>query len=160
MNNHMRRFSIASLITLSWTVVGLVVSQAQEPSVSGVYSLIEVNGAELPAVSWTKNSNGDRCTEEILEGALFLDSKGRFAAFVTVRDVCLQEKGFETEANKESVIWPGSYKISGNQVTLNYDFEQWSEPDQAAINGDLLVLNLEGVGDYEGQSTEIVFRRE
>lgn len=160
MNNHMRRFSIASLITLLGTVVGLVISQAQEPSVSGVYSLIEVNGGELPAVSWTKNSNGERCTEEILEGALFLDSKGRFAAFVTERDVCLREDGLETEVNKESVIWPGSYKVSGDQVTLEYDFEQWSDPDQAAIKGDFLVLNSEGVGDYEGQSTEFVFRKD
>ncbi|MFQ6006151.1 MAG: hypothetical protein ACE5OQ_11685 [Woeseia sp.] len=159
MKNHAQRLFRVSLIAFLGFAVSWVTSQAQEVSVSGIYLLIEVNGEKLPAASWTKKSNGERCREEVLEGAMFLDSIGRFAAFVTTRDVCLDEDGSETAIKEESVIWPGSYEKSGNQVTLQYEFELWPDPDQAVLNGDLLVLKDEGVGEYEGQSTEFVLRR-
>jgi len=160
MKNHAQRLFRVSLIAFLGFAVSWVTSQAQEASVSGVYLLIEVNGEKLPAASWTKKSNGERCKTETLGGALLLDSKGRFAAFVTERNVCLHEDGSESTIKEESVIWPGSYNMSGNQVTLQYEFELWPDPDQAVLNGDHLVVKSEGVGDYEGQSTEFIFRRE
>ncbi len=141
-----------SLITFLGIAVGSGVSQAQEPSVSGVYLLIEVNGEKLPAVSWTNEPNGERCTE-ILGGAVLLDSEGRSAAFLTERDVCLHEDGSETAAMENSVIFRGKYDISGNQITIEDDFGT----DQAILKGDLLVYKTGGEGR---PITEFVLQRE
>lgn len=133
--------------------VDLGVLQDQDPSVPGVYLLIEVNGAQLPAVSWTTKPNGERCKNEILEGALFLDAEGRSAAFLTERDICLQDDGSESAVKENSVIFPGSYVASGNQITIEDDFGT----DQAVLNGDVLVYKTGGEGR---PITEFVLRRE
>ena len=155
MKKYGKKIFRVSLITFLGIAVGLGVSQAQEPSVSGVYLLIEVNGEKLPAVLKGKPNNlggcaacGERCKEEILGGALLLDSEGRSAAFLTERDVCLHEDGSETAAGENSLIFPGTYNISGNQITNETVFGT----DQAILKGDLLV--------YKTGGEEYVFQRE
>lgn len=156
MKNQLRILFVSSLIAFSGILVGSSMSLAQEATVAGIYLLIEVNGKNLPAVSETKMSNGVRCNEETLEGALIFNSDGRYAAFITSREICLHEDGSKSITKEESEIWPGSYKISDNQVTLQYDFELWPDPDHAVLKGGLLVYESGG----EGQAiTEFVFRR-
>lgn len=153
MKKYGKKFFRVSLITFLGIAVGLGVSQAQEPSVSGVYLLIEVNGEKLPAVTWTNKPNGERCKEEILGGAVLLDSEGRSAAFLTARDVCLHEDGSETAAWEGSLIFPGTYNISGNQITIEDVFGT----DQAILKGDLLVYKTGGEGR---PITEFVLQKE
>ncbi len=133
--------------------VDLGIFQDQDPSVPGVYLLIEVNGGQLPAISWTTRPNGERCKKEILEGALFLDGEGRSAAFLTERDVCLHNDGSESAVKENSVIFPGSYVVSGNQITIEDDFGT----DQAVLNGNILVYKTGGANE---PITEFAFRRE
>ncbi len=155
MSSKQRLFGISVVSFLVFSV-GLGISQTPEPSVPGIYSLIEVNGEKLPAVSWTKKSNGERCKTETLGGALLLGSEGRWASLVTERDVCLHEDGSETAGKEASIVFTGSYKVSGNKITLQ---DEGSE-DQAALEGDLLVLTVVGVGVFEGQTTKYVLRRD
>ena len=152
MKKYGKKFFRVSLITFLGIAVGLSVSQAQEPSVSGVYLLIEFNGEKLPAF-YKRKPNDERCKEEILGGALLLDSEGRSAAFLTERDVCLHEDGSETAAWEGSLIFPGTYNISGNQITIEDDFG----PSQAILKGDLLVYKIGGEGS---PITEFVLQRE
>jgi hypothetical protein len=159
MNSNSKNFVRFSLILCLLIAVGLDNTKAQEPSVSGVYTLIEVNGEKLPAVSWTKKSNGERCNEEISKGALFVDSEGRLAAFVTARDICLHEDGTETIVKEGSTIFPGSYMMSGKQLILQFELLP-EDRNQAELDGDFLVVKDEGIGEYEGQSAEFVFRRQ
>jgi len=158
MKNHLHRLFGVNLITLLGLIVAWGDSQAQEASVAGIYSLIEVDGEKLPAFSWTEKANGERCKQEILEGALLLDSEGRLAALVTERDFCAHEDGSEAAGKEASTIFPGSYKISGSQIILQ--FEIGPNPDHGVLTGDLLVVT-EGGGadDRDGRTTEYVFRR-
>ena len=117
MSSKQRLFGI-SLVAFLVLSVGSGFSQTPEPSVPGVYLLIEVNGKNLPAVSWIKKLNGKRCKTETLGGALLLDSEGRWTSLVTERDICLHEDGSETTDEEASIMFAGSYNISGNQITL------------------------------------------
>jgi hypothetical protein len=154
-NSKQRLFGII-WVALVGFAVGLGISETSEPLAPGIYLLIEVNGEKLPAVSWTKKSNGERCKTETLGGALLLDSKGQWASLVTERDVCVHEDDSETAGEKASTMFAGSYKISGNQITLQDE----TSADQAILKGDLLVLTIVGVGVFEGQTTEYVLRRD
>lgn len=155
MSSKQKLFGI-TLVAFVVFAVGLGISQTSEPSVPGVYLLVEVNGEKLPAVSWTKKSNGESCNIEILGGALLLDSEGRWASLVTERDVCVHEDGSKTADEEASMMFAGSYKISGNQITLQDEISA----DQAILKGDLLVLTVIGVGVFEGQTTKLVLRRD
>ena len=156
MSSKQKLFGI-TLVAFVVFAVGLGISQTSEPSVPGVYLLVEVNGEKLPAVSWTKKSNGESCNTEILGGALLLDSEGRWASLVTERDVCVHEDGSKTADEEASMMFAGSYKISGNQITLQ---ENEISADQAILKGDLLVLTVIGVGVFEGQTIKCVLRRD
>ena len=155
MSSKQKLFGIILVTSVGFTV-GLGASQTSDPAVPGVYSLVEVNGEKLPAVSWTNKSNGERCKTETLGGALLLDSKGQWASLVTEREVCLHEDGSETAHEKASLMFTGSYKSSGNQITL----QDGASADQAVLTGDRFVLTVVGVGVFEGQTTEYVLRRD
>lgn len=133
--------------------VDLGVLQDQDPSVPGVYLLIEKNGAQLPAVSWSTKPNGERCKNEILEGALLFDAEGRSAAFLTERDTCLHDDGSESAVKEHSVIFPGTYVVAGNMITIEDDFGT----DQSVLNGNILVYKTGGESE---PTTEFAFRRD
>lgn len=123
----------------------LSLAQAQAPSVPGVYLLLEVNGNSLPAVTGARSSNGERCQTEVLDGAVLFGSDGQSAAFVTEREVCAFEDRPETTVRQESVIFVGSYEVSGNQITINDDFGT----DYAVRDGDLLIYTTDpGATEY------------
>lgn len=145
-------FSISLFIFLG-IAVGLGTSQAEEASVAGIYLLIEMNGEQLPANSWTEKPDGKRCKQVLLEGSLLLDSEGRSAAFITERVVCPNEDGSETVGKEHSVIFAGSYTVSGDQITIEDDFGQ----DRAVVEGDVLVYQTGGEGR---PIEELVFRKE
>jgi hypothetical protein len=153
MNNHVqRRFGVSTVAFLSLTV-GWGISQAEEVSVAGIYSLVEVDGEQLPANSWTEKLDGERCKQVILKGVLLLDSEGRSAAFLTERVFCASEGDSENVGKEHSVIFAGSYTSSGNQIALQDDFGT----DRAVVEGDILVYETGG----EGQPTEkFVFRKQ
>ena len=154
MNAHLQRLIGVSLIAFLVFAGGLGMSQAQESSVSGVYLLIEVNGEKLPAVSWSTSSNGERCKTETLGGALLLDLAGRSASFVTEREVCVLANGSENVGREASTMFTGSYRISGDQLTI----EDEVSSDTAALKGGLLIVKVAGVGVYVGQTTEFVLQ--
>lgn len=132
--------------------VGLGVLQDEAPSVPGVYLLIEVNGEQLPAVRWASRPNGERCKKEILKGALFFDDEGKSAAFLTEFDNCLNDAESQSAAKEKSVIFPGSYVVSGNQITIEDDFGT----DKAILNGNMMLYMT---GEEGKPITEFAFRR-
>lgn len=96
------------LVTLFAFTVALKVSEAADGSEPGIYLLVEIDGEKLPAYSLTtKEKEGQRCKEQVLEGVVLLDSEGRFAVFVTARDICVDESGSETVGKEASFIIPG-----------------------------------------------------
>ena len=132
--------------------IELGVLQDEAPSVPGVYLLIEVNGKQLPAVRWVSRPNGEQCKKEILQGALFFDDAGKSAAFLTERDYCLNDDGSQSAAKEKSVIFPGSYIVSGNQITIEDDFGT----DQATLNGNTMLYTT---GGKDEPITEFAFQR-
>ena len=153
MNNHARQFSRLSAVALLSLMAGWGISQAGEDSVAGVYSLETMNGEPLPASSWTETPDGERCKQLILRGILLLDSEGRSAAFLTERLFCPSEADQGTEGRMRSVIFAGSYRVSGNQITVDDDFGT----DQAFVDGDVLVYETGGDGR---PVDKFVFRKE
>ena len=149
MNNFLLgRFGISFVILLSLIALPGI-SQAQDASVAGVYTLEEVNGESLPANSWTETLDGERCKQVILKGVLLLDTEGQSAAFLAERVFCPSE-----DAGKErSTIFAGSYSVSGNEITIEDDFGT----DRAVVEGDVLVYETGG----DGRPVEkFVFRKE
>lgn len=153
MNNHARQFSRISALALLLLIAGWGVSQADEESVAGVYSLEALNGESLPASSWTETPDGERCKQVILRGVLLLDSEGRSAAFLTERVFCPSEADQGNEGRIRSVIFAGSYRVSGNQITVEDDFGT----DQAVVEGDVLIYETGGDGR---PVDKFVFRKE
>lgn len=145
-------FGICALALLS-LIGGWGISQAEEATVDGVYSLVEVNGEALPANLWTEKPDGEHCEQIILKGALLLDSEGRSAAFLTESVSCPSEVDEGSAGKKRSVMFVGSYSVSGNQVTIEDDFGT----DRAVVEGDVLVYETGGDGR---PVDKFVFRKE
>ena len=145
---------VATLLLAS----SLSISHASELSTAGVYMLVEINGEELPAFSWSSSADGQDCREETLQGALLLDSNGGWAVLLTERAICLDESGSDTIGEQASDILTGSYEISGNQITLH--FMETVTTGQFTSAGEILVFQIVGVGKFEGQTAEYVMRRD
>ena len=125
-------------------------SHAQEAFGPGIYVLIEVNGESLPVVTGERSSDGELCETETLEGAVLIDSEGRSAAFVTERETCIGKDGSETVASVRSVIFPGTYEISGNEISIRDEFGT----DNAVLEGDLMIYSV------ENEAAEYILRKQ
>ena len=136
-----KHFGVGAIAFLGLIVVWGT-SQANDSSGAGIYSLVKVDGEQLPAVSWIEKPDGERCEKVILEGALLHDSEGRSAAFLTERVACPSEGGPETVGKEHSVIFAGSYTISGKDITIEDDFGT----DRAVFEGGVLVYETGGEG--------------
>jgi hypothetical protein len=66
---------------------------------------------------------------------------------------CPSEGDSENAGQERSVIFAGSYSISGNQITLEDDFGT----DQAVVEGDVLVYETGGDGQL---IDKFVFKKE
>ena len=88
MNNHVPRHERIIAVALLLLVAGWSISQADEASIDGVYSLQEVNGEQLPSYLSTETADGERCEQVVLKGILLLDSEGQSAAFLTIDEAC------------------------------------------------------------------------
>jgi len=153
MKNYVQRlFAVGSIAFLGLTV-GWSITQAEEASVAGIYLLVEVNGEQLPVNQVSERLDGSRCREVILQGALLLDSEGRSAAFIGGREVCSTAGGPETPEKEHSTMFPGSYTVSGDQITIEDNFGT----DEAVIKGDVLVYKTGG-GDRPTE--DWIFRKE
>ena len=142
-----------SAIALLVLVMAWGISQAEELSVAGVYSLVEVNGEQLPVSSWTEMPDGERCEQIILRGLLLLDSEGQSAAFLTERVLCPSMAEQDSEGMMRSVIFAGTYSVSGDRIT----FEDAFGTDHAVVEGDVLTYETGG----EGRPIEIfIFRKD
>ena len=144
-----------------FAILGLVIflggSQAQSVSVTATYSLTKINGEEIPAVSWIKEGDGKRCEYLTFGGALLLNSEGRSGAFAMERVNCTDKDGFKTSTLGDFTMFTAQYEISGNQITFNYD--DMISHDNGTLQGDLLILEVVGVYEYEGQTTVYTFNK-
>lgn len=157
MKNHVHRIIGVNVIAILGLVIVLGASQAQSMSVSATYSLIKVNGEEIPAVSWIKEGNGKRCEILTFGGALLLNSEGRSGAFAMERVNCIDKNGFKTSTLNDFVMFTAQYEISGNQITFNYD--DLISIDRGTLEGDLLILEVVGIYEYDGQTTVYTFKK-
>lgn len=153
MNNHRQRQVTVSagavlLLALAWGI-----SYAEEVSVAGVYSLMQVDGQELPATSWTERPDGERCKQLVVKGVLLLDSEGRSAAFLTEKVFCPSEAATARAGAEHSVIFAGSYTRTGNEITLRDAFGT----DRAVLEGDVLAYET---GGEEQPVVKFIFRKE
>jgi len=123
--------------------------------ISGTYELTEINGSELPAVSWVDPD--ELCREEVLNATMIVDSASRWAALVEVRKSCADASRDEKANTTESAIFTGSYKVSGNRIEF-YD-ETIGVTDYASLENDVLQYTVHGIMKYEGQTTVFVFHR-
>ena len=142
MNNHVPRRERIIAVALLLLVAGWGISQAEEASVDGAYSLLEVNGEPLPATVQAEAPDGEGCEQVVHRGVLLLDSEGQSAAFVTVRILCPNETYEEGDGTMRSTIFVGTYSVSGNRITIEDDFGT----DQAVVEGDVLVYETGGEG--------------
>ena len=140
MNNRIQTYFGTSAVVLLLAVWGA--GQAEEASVAGIYSLIEVDGEQLPVNSWTQTLDGERCDQVILGGVLLLDSEGRSAAYLKERVSCPGDGDPGGAGQERSVIFAGSYTVSGNEITIVDDFGT----DRAVLEGDVLVYETGGEG--------------
>ncbi len=153
MNNHVPLHVRISAIALLVLVIAWGISQAEEPSLAGVYSLVEVNGEPLPVNSSTEMPDGERCEQVILKGVLLLDTEGQSAAFLSERVLCPSMADQDGEGMLRSTIFAGTYSVSGNRITIEDSFGT----DHAVVEGDVLTYETGG----EGRPVEtFVFNRE
>lgn len=157
MRNNVHRIigvNVIAILALAFILGG---SQAQSVSVSATYSLVKVNGDEIPAVSWTKEVDDKTCEYLTFGGALLLNSEGRSGAFAMERVNCIDMNGFKTSTLSDFVMFTGEYEISGNQISFYYDDE--ISNDRGTLEGDLLILKVVGIYEYEGQTTVYTFEK-
>ncbi len=146
------RFGTNTAVLLA-LIAAWSISHADDASVAGAYSLVEVNGEALPAKLWVERPGGERCEQIILKGALLLDSEGRSAAFLTEKVSCPSAADQEIAGEAHSVIFPGTYTVSGTEISIEDDFGT----DRAVVEGETLVYETGG----EGRPLDkFVFRKE
>jgi len=80
-------------------------------------------------------------------------SRPRGGVFLTGREFCPSEDDSENGGKEHSVIFAGSYRQSGNQITLKDDFGT----DRAVVEGDVLIYET---GGEERPIETYVFRKE
>jgi len=126
--------------------------------VAGVYRLAEINGQELPAVSWTFSRGEQDCRILVIQSTFLLGSDGKWAALLSEQDVCSAGDGPEVTEGPSRGILTGTYDISGTELELSYEgivsLGAFSE------EGGRLTLRTVGVGRYEGQSLEYVLEKD
>ena len=142
MNNHVPKRERIVAIALLLLVAAWGISQAEEASVDGAYSLLEVNGEQLPATVRSEAPDGERCEQVVHRGVLLLDSEGQSAAFLTVSVLCPGETDRESDGTMRSTIFAGTYSVSGNRITIEDNFGT----DHAVVEGDFLVYETGGEG--------------
>ena len=151
-----RRFAVLDLMMFAGVASLLCSSEITAATVQANYSLIEVNGSPLPAVSWRTQGNGERCEYLTFGGALILSANGRSGAFAMERVNCIKDDGSETSKINDFVMFSSEYEISGTEVTFSYDD---GSTDHGYVQGDLLSIKVVGIFEYEGQVTEYTFEQ-
>lgn len=143
MNSYERIIYGLGLLTLLGVAASPGVAHSQESPAPGVYLLTQVEGSALPMTLWTTKPNGDRCKQEIIQGALLLDSEGRSAAFLVDRTICANDNESGAAAAEKSIIFSGSYSVSGGTLlSIRDDFGT----DKATLEGDMLIYESGGEG--------------
>lgn len=145
----------AVVVTLFW--VAAINSGASDSlrDISGTYTLTELNGSELPAVSWL--GPGEGCKQVVLSATMIADSESRWALLLKEREDCSDRSERETTRPVDSAIFSGSYKVSGSVIEF-YD-DELGTTDHASLENDILRYTSYGIGAYEGQTNMAVFRR-
>jgi hypothetical protein len=123
----------------------------------GAYVVERVNGAKLPAATWTRAAGEERCTVETLAGVLLLDSSGRWSGLVTQREAFARADGSRRDGPENSSLFSGTYAQSGARLALKD--EALGTEDAGGIDGDVIVLKSVGIGGYAGQTATYVARR-
>lgn len=157
MTNHANRINGVNSLAVLGLAIFLGGSQAQSVSVSATYSLVKVNGEEIPAVSWTKEGDDKSCEYLTFGGALLLSPEGRSGAFAMERVNCIDKNGSRTSTLGDFVMFTGQYEISGNQISFHYD--DAISNDRGTLEGDFLTLEVVGIYEYQGQTTVYTFEK-
>ena len=144
------------LILLSYAAASSLLGESTTQNIAGTYSLLQVNGKNLPAISWTGPGQG--CGHENLYGIMLVDSNHRWAALIEEREVCAGSSGATSTGAAKSNIFTGTYMISDS--IYEFHDETLGVTDRVKIDGDLLRYIAAGIGDFEGQTAEYVFVRE
>ncbi len=144
----------ASLIMLIGTASILGGSQSPATTVQATYSLTEVNGEKLPAVSWRTEANDDHCEYVTTGGALLLNLEGRSGGFAMERIDCVSAAGIRTSTVNDFLMITGTYEIAGDEIIIRDNVST----DRGTLDGDSLTLTVEGVGIFDGQTTEYIFQ--
>lgn len=149
-----RKLKVVSLITFIGLANILGSSQTLATSIQATYSLTEVNGEKLPAISWITEANGEHCEVLTSGGALLLNREGISGAFAMERIDCVAENGIRSSTVNDFMMFTGTYEISGDQIVIRDEVST----DRGILDGDFLTLTVDGVGIYDGQSTVYIFQ--
>ena len=140
-----------AVVVFSVLIATICVGESDSPhDILGTYKLVSVNDNPLPAVSWV--GPGEGCTQENLSGTMLIASDNRWAALLEGRDKC------DKTSEEGSAILTGTYKVSGNMI--EFQGGELDVTDHASLDGDVLRYTVNGILDFEGQTTEFVFRKD
>lgn len=115
------------------------------PNVAGRYSLMGVNGMELPAATWTDGS----CEISTSSGWLVLEEGGRWSSSITEQRLCGKKKRPPRESVNEGV-----FTIDGERILLESD----SGIDTAVLQDDRLDVTIRRFGLRDDQTAVYTLR--
>ncbi len=133
------------------------ICNAIESALPGVYTLVEVNGKQLPAFFWANISEGKNCRSEVISGTLLLSSDGEWAGLLEQREICSGDGGAESKSGVTSELLSGTFEVSGDQIKIR--FLGTESLGKISTTGNELLMHEDGAGQFEGQSLDYVLRR-
>lgn len=91
---------------------------------SGTFTLVSIDGEDLPLAEDTEDSTGGTCTEELTSFKLTFNTGGNGTAAFSGRTNCDTGGAFQTL----SFTAPFSFEVNGDRLKLNFgdgDPEEW-----------------------------------
>ena len=113
------RILAATAIVVGGTALGAGDTRAQEPAVAGEYTLTQVNGKVLPAVTETSND----CREEVTSGKLTVKADSTWQFEYVEVETC----GTEVDEDREHEH--GRYVMEGEKVRFSADTAEFDPND-------------------------------
>jgi hypothetical protein len=145
--------NVTGLVILIGSMVVLGGSRSIPITVRSTYTLTEVNGKPVPAISWITETGGERCEYLTSSGVLLLNREGKSGGFAIERIDCVSADGIDTSRVNDFLMITGRYEISGNRITIHDDVST----DEGILDGNILTVTVTGVGLFDGQTTQYVF---
>jgi hypothetical protein len=134
-------------------------SASEVESAAGVYTLTRVNNRAIPARSWARQQTEATCNTETRSGTLLLDSKGRWASFMTERDRCTLQNNKREVLPDVSTIFTGEYSVRGDSIELRDQVNSATYMGKISAGGNVITVAVTGTGALDGQRVTYVVRR-